>query len=42
MKIIKAKAEILFLDDQRAIDEIYTRIETAGRTCYKSENNITP
>ena len=42
MKIIKAKAEILFLDDQRAIDEIYARIETAGRTCYKSENHITP
>ena len=42
MKIVKAKAEILFLDDQRAIDEIYARIETAGRTCYKSENHITP
>lgn len=42
MKAIKAKAEILFLDDQRAVDEIYARIETAGRTCYKSENNITP
>ena len=42
MKILKAKAEILFLDDQRAIDEIYARIETAGRTCYKSENHITP
>ena len=42
MKAIKAKAEILFLDDQRAVDEIYSRIETAGRTCYKSENNITP
>lgn len=42
MKIIKAKAEILFLDDQRAIDEIYARIETAGRTCYKSEAQITP
>lgn len=42
MKIIKAKAEILFMDDQRAIDEIYARIETAGRTCYKSENHITP
>lgn len=42
MKIIKARAEILFLDDQRAIDEIYARIETAGRTCYKSEAQITP
>ena len=42
MKIIKAKAEILFMDDQRAIDEVYKKIETAGRTCYKSENNITP
>ena len=42
MKAIKAKAEILFLDDQRAVDEIYSRIETAGRTCYKSENHITP
>ena len=42
MKILNAKAEILFLDDQWAIDEIYARIETAGRTCYKSENHITP
>lgn len=42
MKAIKAKAEILFLDDERAVDEIYSRIETAGRTCYKSENHITP
>ena len=41
MKIINAKATILFLDSQRAIDEIYAKIETAGRTCYKSENNIT-
>ena len=41
MKIIKAKAEILFMDNQKAIDEIYARIETAGRTCYKSENHIT-
>jgi len=42
MKIINAKAEILFLDDQRAIDEIYARIETAGRTCYKSEEYVIP
>lgn len=42
MNIIRAKAEILFMDDRRAIDEVYARIETAGRTCYKSENNMTP
>lgn len=42
MKIINAHADILFLDDQRAIDEVFARIETAGRTCYKSEANMTP
>lgn len=42
MKVIPAKVEILFMDDQRAIDEIYARIETAGRTCYKSEEQMTP
>lgn len=42
MKILNAKAEILSLDDQQTIDGIYARIETAGRTCYKSENHITP
>ena len=42
MKVINARADILFLDDQRAIDEVFARIETAGRTCYKSEANMTP
>lgn len=42
MRVIRAKAEIKFLDSQQAIDEIYARIETAGRTCYKSEEQITP
>lgn len=38
MKIIKAGYEIL---SQINRDEILTSIETAGRTCYKSENKIT-
>lgn len=42
MRVIMAKAEIQFLGSQQAIDEIYARIETAGRTCYKSEEQITP
>ena len=30
------------MDGTAARDAIYQAIETAGRTCYKSENNITP
>ena len=43
MKIIKAKAEILQpTETPEAIDAIYRNIEIAGRTCYKSEDKITP
>lgn len=37
MKVIKAKAEILFLVDGR---EMLRRIEQIGRVCYKSEDKI--
>ena len=39
MKIIKPSFEIL---DEINGDEILKKIELAGRTCYKSESNITP
>ena len=43
MRIIIAKAEILRPEmTQEAIDAIYNNIEIAGRTCYKSEDKITP
>lgn len=44
MKIIRASAEILSptLSNQSEIDDMYQRIEMAGRTCYKSEDRITP
>ena len=43
MKIIEAKAEILRpVMSSEAIDAIYRNIEIAGRTCYKSEDKITP
>lgn len=43
MKIIKPKAEILRPSQTKeAIDAIYKNIEIAGRTCYKSEDKITP
>ena len=43
MKIIEAKAEILRPTmSSEAIDAIYHNIEIAGRTCYKSEDKITP
>lgn len=44
MKIIRASAEILspILSNQEEIDDMYQRIEMAGRTCYKSEDRITP
>ena len=41
MKIIEPKAEILTPTnfEPETIDAIYNKIELAGRTCYKSENN---
>lgn len=40
MNLIKPKFEIL--EQQPGIDGIYKMIELAGRTCYRSENKITP
>lgn len=44
MKIIKAGYEIIRpqMDGAAARDAIYQLIEQAGRTCYKSEDKITP
>lgn len=42
MKIIKAYTEILDPPVHGRIDELYQKIEKAGRTCYKSEDRITP
>lgn len=41
MKLINSKAEILEPTGS-TIDDIYKQIEIAGRTCYKSEDKITP
>ena len=41
MKLINSKVEILEPTGY-AIDDIYKQIEIAGRTCYKSEDKITP
>lgn len=43
MKVIQASYQILTpdLDDPRTAGIIYRQIETAGRTCYKSEDKIT-
>lgn len=43
MKIINAYAQILSpnFDDPKEVEKVYKQIETAGRTCYKSENKIT-
>lgn len=41
MKIINSKVEILEPTGY-TIDDIYKQIEIAGRTCYKSEDKITP
>ena len=41
MKLINSKVEILELTGY-TIDDIYKQIEIAGRTCYKSEDKITP
>lgn len=42
MKIIEPSAEILYPNCREDIQEMYKRIERAGRTCYKSEDKITP
>lgn len=44
MKVIKANYAILSpdLDDPNCAAKIYKQIEAAGRTCYKSEDKITP
>ena len=39
MKLIKPSVEIL--EQSSGLDDIYKQIEIAGRTCYKSEKNIT-
>lgn len=39
MKLINSKVELLPQED--GLNGIYKQIEIAGRTCYKSENNIT-
>lgn len=40
MRLIKPSFEIL--EQQPGIDGIYKMIELAGRTCYRSEDKITP
>lgn len=40
MKLINPKFEII--EQQEGRKGIYKQIELAGRTCYKSERNITP
>ena len=43
MRVVKAKTEILSPDmTPESIDLMYRNIEAAGRTCYKSEDKITP
>ena len=39
MKLIEPSVEIL--EQSSGLDGIYKQIEIAGRTCYKSEENIT-
>lgn len=41
MKLVKQSIEIINNSETHNIDDIYKAIEMAGRTCYKSENNIT-
>ena len=41
MKIIKPSTEIMFPNSREDIEDMYKRIESAGRTCYKSEEKIT-
>ena len=40
MKLIKPSFEIK--EQQSGLDGLYKQIELAGRTCYKSEDKITP
>ena len=40
MKLIESKVEMLIQGS--GIEGIYKQIELAGRTCYKSEDKITP
>ena len=40
MKLIKSSVKIV--PQEKGIEGIYKAIELAGRTCYKSENKITP
>ena len=40
MKLIESKVEIL--TQGSGIEGVYKQIELAGRTCYKSEDKITP
>ena len=40
MKLIKPKFEII--EQEPGLEGIYKAIELAGRTCYKSEDKITP
>ena len=40
MKLIESKVELL--EQEPRLEGIYKQIELAGRTCYKSEANITP
>lgn len=43
MKIINAYTQILSpnFDNPKEVEKVYKQIETAGRTCYKSESKIT-
>lgn len=40
MKLINSKVELI--EQQSGLEGIYKQIELAGRTCYKSEDKITP
>ena len=40
MKLVKPSYE--FIEQQNGLDGLYKHIELIGRTCYKSEDKITP
>lgn len=40
MKLINSKVELI--EQQSSLEGVYKQIELAGRTCYKSEDKITP
>lgn len=40
MKLIESKVELI--EQQSGLEGIYKQIELAGRTCYKSEDKVTP